>query len=273
MRFDAYAGSIPGQSPEDVAALLSIDLAIRLERGKARGRFSDVLELADGHAPVAWVGLDRTMESAYFEGKGERTPDLVDAIRARWPARHRATRLDACLDAEAPGAFDELLSHVDSTRHPRVRSHRITPRDRDSGSTVTCGTRGGRSFVRLYEAGKMDDRRHLGRPDWARLELEYRPHKPGEKASASLLTPSEVWGCTEWTRRCLEAVTGSSVPLIEYEVEPPQHDRTTLYLARTFRKHFQRMHEDLGSGECVWREFEAIWRLDDEAKEGTTFKR
>lgn len=265
MKFDAYAGSVPGTVSRDVAALLAADLSARAEPGKQRGRYTDVFDLADGHEPVAWVGIDRASEAVYFEGKGVRTPDLVQAVRERWGTRHRVTRADACEDFEAPAAFGDLLGLLDAHRHRRVRSHLIQPRDRDTGSSVTFGTRGGRSFVRLYEAGKMADRVHFGRPDWVRLELEYRPHRPAEKEGAARITPLEVWGVTEWTRTVAEKLADQAVPRIDFDVKPPSFDTTTLYLARTFRRHWHELLTDLGSFTCIGKEFEEIWRLDDEA--------
>jgi hypothetical protein len=51
---------------------------------------------------------------------------------------------------------------------------------------------------------------------------------------------------------------------------PVEFDRTTLYLARAFRRHLAVMNEDLGSWECVGREFEAVWAADDLAALATT---
>lgn len=266
MKFDAYAGSVSAAGSHEVAAILAKDLSARLEPGNARGRYQDVFEVRDGHEPVAWVGLDRASEAVYFEGKGSRTPDLVGALRSRWPDRHRVTRMDACQDFEGPEVFGQLLEVLDTHRHRRVKSREISPRFADTGRTVNYGTRGGRSFIRLYEAGKMEERAHFGRPDWVRLELEYRPHKPTEKDGAARIDPLQVWGVTEWTRRAAEQLTREAIQRIEFAVEAPSFDTTTLYLARTFRRHLHELLEDLGDWTCLGREFEQIWTLDDEAE-------
>ena len=45
---------------------------------------------------------DRVM----LEVKGDKSPAVADALRARFP--HRVTRVDACADFDAPGAFQRL---------------------------------------------------------------------------------------------------------------------------------------------------------------------
>ena len=43
-----------------------------------------------------------------FEVKGEHSQKAAEALRARF--EHRVTRVDACADFDAPGAFEALLA-------------------------------------------------------------------------------------------------------------------------------------------------------------------
>lgn len=79
------------------------------------------------------------------------------------------------------------------------------------------------------------------------------------------MSPVEVVGLTAWTQRVASVIAGLPVPRFEPDPRQYSFDKTTLYLARTFRRHWQEMLADFGSWECVGRELEAIWKQDDEA--------
>ena len=266
MRWDAYAGNIAGTPPAEVAEVLGFAVHGRVERARPRGRYGQVLEVKDGPTPVGWVAHDPMLDTAYFELKGERTPDGVACIRRHWADRHGVSRMDACEDYDAPGAFDSLVRLLDGAKDPRVKSDEIRPRDGDRGRTIYYGSPTSRVYVRCYEAGKMRERLHYGRPDWARAEAQVRPGKAVEKRLAASVTPLQAWGFGAWTQRAAEALSQVEVPRFAPEVIPPTFDRTTLYLARAFRRHLEEMQADFGSWACIGAEFEAVWRADDEAK-------
>jgi len=212
------------------------------------------------------VGHDEKLETAYFEFKGSTTPDAAASLRKHWADDHTVSRVDACEDYDAPGAFRQLVAVLDQAKDPRVQSKAITPRDGDRGETIYWGSSQSRVMVRCYEAGKMKDRLHFGKPNWARAEAQIRPGKATEKKLAARVTALDAWGFAEWSRKAAEVLSHVEVPRFAPEHEPPQFDKTTLYLARAFRRHFEEMLGDLGNWACVGTEVEQIWKLDDEAK-------
>lgn len=266
MKFDAYAGNVSGVAPEVVAEMLSFGLKSRIERARPRGRYHDAWEVKDGHDVAGWVAHDQQLDTAYFEFKGQRTPDAVASIRRHWPTSHTVSRADAAEDYDDPTAFDKLVAIMDAAKDPRVQSDMIAPRDGDRGRTFYWGARSSANLVRVYEAGKMKDRLHFGRPHWARAELQARPGKAIMKRAAAFVSPTDLWGYGAWTRRAAEALCLVDVPRYAVPQDTPNFDRTTLYLARAFRRHFGELLDDHGDWECVGREFQAIWALDDEAK-------
>lgn len=269
MRFDAYAGNVRGASPAEVAELVSHAIRGTLERGRPRSRYHDVFEVRDGGEGVGWVGHDQTLDAAYFEFKGQRTPDTSGAIRKFWPGRHTVSRLDSCEDYDEAGAFERLVCILDQAKDPRVKSDEIRPRDGDRGRTIYWGSSTSRVMVRAYEAGKMKERLHFGRPNWARAEAQIRPGKAMEKAMAAAITPLEAWGFSAWSKRAAEVLSTVDVPRFAPVCEPPTFDKTTAYLARAFRRHLGQMLEDFGDWECVGRELQAVWAADDQAREST----
>lgn len=264
MRFDAYAGNVPADSfgLRDLSFLLAHDLGGKVTPGRPLRRYGQVLRVEVGPRCAVWCGEDTGNGLLYFEAKGETTPDLVCAMRSRFPDGHTVTRADVAEDYDAQGGFDRVQALIKAHKGPRVKSGYIAlPDDPDDGRTWAVGKRGGDSaaYLRLYEAGKMADRAHYGRPDWFRAELEARPRYAADKAAAASMSPVEFFGLTAWTKRVGDALLGIDVP--RYSV-PQRHydfDKTTRYLATAFRRHLEQLRIDLGDWECVGREFEAVW--------------
>lgn len=267
MRFDAYAGNVSGSTAEEVATMVAWSLKGRIERARPRGRYSDVFEVLDGPEGVGWVGHDAYLDTAYFEFKGQRTPDTSAAIRKHWSSKHTVSRVDSCEDYDEEGALGRLVALVDRLKDPRVKAKAIVPRGlSDDGATYYWGSSTSRVIVRVYEAGKMKERRHFNRPGWVRAEAQVRPGKALEKQAAAQITPLDAWGFSGWSRRVAEVLSSCDVQRFAPECEPPSFDTTTLYLARAFRRHWQEMLADFGSWECIGRELQAVWSADDEAE-------
>lgn len=266
MRFDAYAGNVSGARPEEVAAMVSHAIGGRIERGRPRRRYHDVFEVRDGADQAGWVGHDDQLDTAYFEFKGATTPYTAGAIRKHWGERHTVSRLDSCEDFDERDSYGRLVRLVDQACDPRVQSHEIRPRDGDRGVTTYWGSHTSQVMVRCYEAGKMRDRLHFNRPHWVRLEAQVRPAKALLKRAAAACTPVDVWGFAAWSTRVADKLCQVEVNRFVAPSEPPEYDRTTLYLARAFRRHFEEMRADFGDWQCIGREIEAIWTRDDQAE-------
>jgi hypothetical protein len=269
MRFDAYAGTVWDAKFHDVAQMIAFGAHCRVEHGKPRGRYNEVLEVRDGAEAIGWVGEDRVSGAPYFEFKGVRTPDAAAALRKHWDGAHQVSRADVCDDYNEPGAYPRLVKLVDEFKgDPRVHSESITPRDGDRGETIYWGSRQARTMVRCYEKGKQKENLHLAKPHWARIELQTRPGKALEKRAAALMAPLSFWGFGRWTQNVATQLTGLEIERFAPPQEAPEFDRTTLYLARTFRRHLAEMRADFGTPDMVWREFESIWARDDQAGAG-----
>lgn len=261
MRFDGYGATIRTAEPRQVISVLADALQGVPAAGPSMRRYRNTVRIEVGARAAAWVGIDAASGAIYVEGKGETTPTVVDALRSHFPG-HSAPRLDVAEDYDQPGAFEALQAVVRARKGVKVKAGYVAlPDQADDGRTWAAGVRGGVGYIRVYEAGKHPDRVHLGRPDWSRIELEARPHYARDKLAAATMQPLEVWGMTAWTHHVGEALTACSIPRFEPEVRRYSFDKTTLYIARTFRRHLAEM---MASGEDVARTFQAVWEQDDE---------
>lgn len=267
MKFDAYCASINGPSLPDVANVIASRLGGQVLSGRPMRRYSANLHIQQCGRLAAWAGLDPASGAIYVEGKGETSPELASVIREAFPD-HSCPRADVCEDYDEPGVFERLQELVRANKGPRVSGQYIALPDDDSdGRTWTAGARGGVGYLRLYEAGKHPDRVHLGRPNWSRLELECRPHYARDKQAAATMKPVEFWGMSAWTHRVGEAVTQTPLQRFEPEIRRYSHDKTTRYIANTFRRHLMEMIEN---GEDLARTFQAVWQEQDEFNRGRT---
>lgn len=265
MRFDAYAATVPDAELHAVGDVLADAVAGLVCDGKPMRRYAQTWRVDDGSRTAAWFGHDAASGAIYVEAKGETTPLLVRALRTHFPG-HTVPRADVCEDYDEPGAFDRLRDLVRRYKGQRVRGgYKELPDDEKDGKTWQAGVRGGVSMIRVYEAGKHPDRVALGRPNWARLELECRPHYARDKRAAASMQPAEMWGFSAWTHKVGEAVMQTELERFAPEVRRYTQDKTTLYLARTFRRFWEVQQEAGIHWDATCRE---IWRADDEAKRG-----
>ena len=263
MRFDAYAGTIRQVEFDYVAATIASSIGGIVCKGQAKRRYGEVLDIDLAGRQAAWVGFDRGNGTAYFEGKGETSPALVRAVRTHFPG-HTVARADVCEDYDQEGVIDSLIGLVRLTKGPRVKGAYVRlPDDAEDGKTWAAGVRGSVSYVRAYEAGKMPERLQFGRPHWARIELEARPHTPAAKLAAATMAPVDFWGFSSWTQRVGELIAQIDVPRFVLESREYSHDKTTLYLARAFRRHWEEMLADFGDWTCIGREVQQVWEEDD----------
>ena len=262
MRFDGYGATIRTENPREIALCLADALDTKPEKGPAIRRFGVTTGFNVGPKLAVWMGIDPNPDTdiVYIEAKGETTPRVVEAIRREFPL-HSAPRLDVCEDYDEPGAFERLQAIVRASKGPKVSGGYVAlPDDLDKGRTWVAGTRGGVGYLRLYEAGKHPDRIHLGRPNWARAELEARPHYARDKLAAASMSPIEVWGLSKWTQQVGQRLTGCEINRFEPQARQYTQDKTTLYIARTFRRHLQEMYRN---GEDFMRTCKDVWDADD----------
>lgn len=222
VRFDGYTATTTAANCYQLAELFPLSAGLTPTQGRGFHQFAHRLAFKDQTGievgSVQWGGAhgDRSM----IEVKGERTPEVVEALRARFP--HRVTRGDACADFDAPGAWNRLLRPVLATkRRHRLYGERGGDWDHpDKGRTQYLGSPRSVTRLRLYEKGKQPEYSHLGRSDWVRAEIQVRPAERDAKERFAQLAAPEFWGASSWSRELAAA-------LLSQHVDP--HPAGTVY--------------------------------------------
>ena len=264
VRFDAYTATLMGQKPDDLMAILfqQEGLGASFSQGRGFHTFGERMAIRDGagheFGAVQWGGSqgDRVM----FEVKGEHSQKAAETLRSLFP--HRVTRVDACADFDAPGAFDALLApSVAVKKQHRIMGGKAGDWDDfpEKGRTLYMGSRASSVRMRLYEKGLQPEYVHLSKPNWARIEVQVRPAKDA-KDTFSKLSPLEVWGAARWTRDIAGLV-------LQQHVDP--HPAGTVYrltdretalrwMCRQYGVHLVDLSKDLGGWDCVGRTLEEM---------------
>lgn len=259
VRFDAYSATTVEANHAQIMAVLASgagdESIYKIREGRGFHTFGERIAISNKSgtewASVMWGGKqgDRVM----VEVKGEDTPNVVEALRSRFP--HRCTRVDACADFDAPGAFESLLGACQEVK----AKHRIIGGKAgdwedfpEMGRTLYLGSRQSPTRLRLYEKGKQPEYAHLARPDWVRIEAQVRPAKEAKEAF-SKLSPLEVWGASRWTRDLAAMVLHEHVDPHPAGTTYRLTERETAlrWVCRQYGNHFLSLAQDLGSWECV----------------------
>lgn len=268
VRFDAYTATTGSLMPNAAMDCLMFDADTVKQGGGHHGfRHRLVVSGADGHQTGSVQYGGQHPDLVMIEVKGERTPAVVDKLRAVAPG-HNCTRVDSCCDFEFPGAFEALLAPCTGVKKEhKLRGSKAGDWDDfpEDGRTLYLGAATSVARARLYEKGLQPEYRHLNRADYCRLELQVRPSKDS-KQIYSQLDALQVWGCSRWTRDLAARVLESEVlahPAGTIRRETSR-DRALRFMCKQYGAHIMSLMHEYGSYDEVGKH---LHQLVIEAKE------
>lgn len=258
VRFDAYTATMRGAKPDDVAQLLfdQVGLGGKFETGRGFHQFGQRMSArsSDGHEVGAVSFGGKQGDLVMLEVKGEHSPAVVEALRARF--EHKVTRADSCADFDAPKAFSQLYRTCRAVKkaHGLMGGKAGDWEDfPEKGRTLYLGAKSSPCRVRLYEKGLQPEYVHLSRENWVRLELQIRPKGIESGHAFSSLSALEVWGAGRWTRDLAAQVLQSHVDPhpagTVHRMSTAEHK--LFWMCKQYGGLLVELAVDLGSWECV----------------------
>ena len=255
VRFDAYTATLKGPKPDDLMQILFDQVGLGAGFSKTRGfhTFGDRMAIKDGSGhefgAIQWGGSqgDRLM----FEVKGEHSQKAAEALRARY--EHRVTRVDACADFDAPGAFEALLGPSIEVR----RSAESWGQGRGLGRFPGEGphpVHGQPKQPGAYEALRKGPAARIRPPEPAQLgshRVKSGPRRRQRRpspASRRWRSGAHPGGLGTSPRRCLNS-TLTRTQRAPYRLT----DRETAlrWMCKQYGQHLASLAQDLGGWECV----------------------
>lgn len=252
-RFDAYTATTRAAKGHDFFMLLNRH-GDKFREGRGHHGFAHRASFAgsdgDEAASVSWGGTHGDL--VMIEAKGERTPSIVERLRAAY--EHRCTRVDSCHDVEEPGAFESLLAPcLEVKRGHKLKGSKAGDWEDfpEDGRTLYIGANTSPVKLRLYEKGHQPEYRHLNRPDWVRIELQVRPSKDAKDAY-SKADSLAVWGASKWSREIASRVLAAELaPLPAGTVyKLTEQDRALRWMCKQYGVSLMGLHSQLGG----WQE-------------------
>ena len=258
VNFDAYTATTTSAKRDDLGQVFFDVLGLgnfKLKTGKGFHTFSDRLAFCtvEGQevGAVQWGG--RQGDRVMLEVKGEHSPAVVETFRKRFP--HRVTRVDACADFDAPGAFQRLYKACRTVK----KAHGIVGGKfgdwedfPEKGRTLYLGARSSVTRARLYEKGLQPEYQHLNKKDWVRLEVQVRPAGDA-KFEYSKVSPLDVWGASKWSRDIAAQV-------LKEHIDPhpagsvnrlSERENALRWMCKQYGAHLVSLAHDLGGWDCV----------------------
>ena len=260
--FDWYQATIPAPVDDVLEACLTLGGQARLRHTKGVQGYGTATLVEDETGILGRVlhGGTHAHPNAMFTSDAAQPG--AELIRARFPA-HVVTRLDAREDFADEGAFDRILPALLSA----AERHRVTVDTRGDhllrkvGRTVYLGAPSSAVRNRLYDKAAELRAKFAADPvklatvpeHLTRMEAQVRPQHQLARQAFATIEPLAVMGCSAWLREVWQQIAG-------LELEPVQvgkpwrqsdDDRAYAYLLSQYGGLLRRLHDDLGSWECV----------------------
>lgn len=258
MRFDAYAATIQ-EHPIELVQYLAHGLHGQPRSTRGMHGYTQGWEIAStGSGDVlARVLAGGRNPHPHAWAQGDATEQFVQLVRDGYQGRHHVTRMDACEDFDAPGAYEILRTTVRDIITPRgIKGREIVPEDIDEGRTFYAGSPKSDVRLRLYEKGKQLRAQAPAEaleeisPNLVRLEPQVRPQKESRKAAA-YCTPAQVFGFSAWTHDL--ALKALELDVQRVQTKPwrePDDERAFRHMLRMYGPLLERLQADFGSW-CV----------------------
>lgn len=163
----------------------------------------------------------------------------------------KVTRVDVALDFDEPHAWEALHKlghHLHLNLGSKLRY--IGPSlgeigETEDGRTLYVGARTSACMARIYEKGKKDD---PTRPDWVRLELEFKPQNANAAEKLYYLSPSEIFTTHRIGRLCADLLSSKKgMPLSLSRIKGPTDDeRAFSFMLDQYSKTMARLVQAAG---------------------------
>ncbi len=165
----------------------------------------------------------------FLVSSGSTSSHFAQFLREHYPV-HFVSRFDTALDFDEEGAFDSLVELFKMTKEEHNLKIKYVG-DWSSevldgkliytgsgGRTVYLGSRSSPVYFRLYEKGKEQREKMIDSEaslDWARLELEVKPHKKENKLKASTFEPRAAYSCSRAALYLSQFLGSNDIPRIK----------------------------------------------------------
>lgn len=250
--FDWYACSVDLQPDSVIQGIWDFypNAALELARPKNGFSHADALVLPCGSTVCTFM-YGRVSHMVFVFSTGGYADAFSRIVRTRFP-EHYLVRADIAMDFDEPFSYLTLVEQgVKSAESVSVSTRYIGPpdsfRSNDCavGRTLYLGSRSSVAMMRVYEKGKKDS---PDRPDWVRVEMEFKPKSAEARLHYAQASPLEIISSMKLSRSFFEPLTAlvqaSSVRPGTIRL-PTDFERTLNHLKKQYHKTLTQLMHDV----------------------------
>lgn len=277
MRFDWYTATTDEvRGPDLIDELYGIfsDMSysgLHIESHRKVYRYDHAVAMKDDAGQLCIVRWGGNGGGTNIEANGPSAVPVSSFLRSEYPD-HRVTRLDACVDREKPGLFDEfthrLLAISDANRI--AVDHTGDWHRAERGRTLYLGGRESEKRLRFYEKGHQlrAEGHPQASPHLCRLEAVIRPEQRDAKHRASKMSPEDCFGSSQWLREAIEGYAGLNAPEIRLKVHrKSQIEQAFEFMVKQYRRVLDHKLQQSGGDPMVFMDtFMAEFERQDKDK-------
>lgn len=250
--FDWYACSIESSPESVIQGIWDHYPHATLEVARPKNGFShaDSLTLPSGEVVCTFM-YGRASQYPFVFSSGAHADQFSRVVRHVFP-EHMLARADVAIDFEEPGAYLSLFDQgIKAAESVAVSTRYVGPAlseksvDCSAGRTLYLGSRSSVGMMRIYEKGKKDS---PDRPDWVRVEFEFKPKNAEARYHYASASPLEIISAMKLPRAFFDPlialVESASVRPGTIRL-PTDQDRTLRHLKKQYRKTLLQLLHDL----------------------------
>ena len=278
IRFDWYSATVdrtPGPSVvTDLMELFGLGGSPSVEATphKRLNHYDNATAIRDAQGQLCIVRWGGNGGGVSVEANGPSAVPVSGWLRSEHP-NHRVTRVDACIDRDAPQLFERFVPHLltIADEHRVKVDHQGDWHRGQDGRTLYLGGKQSEKRLRCYEKGlQLAAEGHpQASPSLVRLEAVVRPDEREAKHRAATLTPLECFGCSPWLIAALDRFADLDAPAVELR----RHTKSTLdrafsFMCLQYRRAMEHRLQRAGGDPAEFvADVLTEWKAQDEAKE------
>lgn len=208
--FDYYTASLPASPKRVIDVLLSENEYSEPIPTKAFNGYEQAYKIIRGDHVIATVQYGgNTGPNVQAYASGADSIPFSGLIREVFK-EHGLVRSDVAADYNEPCAWESLetLALTTADKYRLKVKHEGDFHRKESGRTISIGSRQSACYHRIYEKGKQ-----LKIPDklnWVRSETEFKPQKTAARLAYAHATPEQILHATKWTQFIYAQLNGPS---------------------------------------------------------------
>lgn len=250
--FDWYACSIDASPEVAIQGVWDHYPSAVLEIARPKNGFShaDSLVLPSGESVCTFM-YGRASQYPFVFSSGVHADAFSRIVRHVFP-NHYLVRADVAMDFDEPDAylslFDQGISAAESVSvSTRYVGPALAARSAQcsAGRTLYLGSRSSVGMMRIYEKGKKDS---PDRPDWVRVEFEFKPKNSDARLHYASASPLEIISSMKLSRAFFDPLASlvESASIRPGTIRrPTDFDRTLEHLKKQYAKTLHQLLHDV----------------------------